>query len=120
MINNKRSVPITKVDWLTAVSVMCAIANVSVTKLDPATVDGQFSQTTNSATAIASQPVKSFDFATGVTAGTVYFVAASDYEGFTLAGAAATTAGATVNADGATLYKAVLASGTITISQVGL
>jgi len=64
--------------------------------------------------------VKSVDFKTGVTSGTVYFVAAYDYEGFKVAGAAATmgSGSVTVNADAATLYKAVLGSGEVTVTAV--
>ena len=92
------------------------------TALAPLDVEGNYQVTTNSAVYLASAPLKSLDFdvtASSVSAGTVYFVPAYDYVGFSKDGAAAVTAGAEVNADGCTLYKAVLATGTITISKVG-
>lgn len=120
MINNNRIVPITAVDLITMYGLILKLAaSTAPTALDATTTDGQFSQTTNSATVLASEPVATFDFATGVTAGTVYFVPAFNYSGFTLAGVATTTAGATVEADGRTLYSATLADGTVTIAKVG-
>ena len=119
MINNDRIIPITKVDYLTLISQVLDIASVSVTKLAAAGI-GEFEQDTNSATVLCSEPVKSFDFAATATAGTAYFVPAVDYKGFTTAGSAATTAGATVVADGSTLYSATLATGTVTFAKIGL
>lgn len=119
MINNDRIVPVTAVDLISLYGLILKVGSVSVTALDATTTDGQFTQTTNSATVLASEPVATFDFATGVTAGTVYFVPAFNYSGFTLAGVATTTAGATVEADGRTLYSATLADGTVTIAKVG-
>jgi hypothetical protein len=50
----------------------------------------------------------------------IYFVAAYDYEGFSVAGTKVTTSGAEVAPDGSTLYTATLASGAVTIAKVGL
>lgn len=120
MINTDRIVPITVVDLLTIYGLVLAVGLDSApTKLDATNTAGDFSQTTNSATVICSEPVKSFNFGSGVTAGTVYFVAGYDYTGFSLNGTATTTAGATVTADGRTLYSATLSSGTVTIAKVG-
>lgn len=124
MINNDRIVPITVIDLISMYGLVLAAAAAAAsgtapTKLDAVTTDGQFEQGTNSATVLCSEPVKSFDFAATATAGTVYFVPAFDYSGFTLAGVATATAGATVEADGRTLYTATLSSGTITIAKVG-
>lgn len=119
MINNDRIVPVTAVDLISLYGLILKVGDVSVTALDATTTDGQFSQATNSATVLASEPVKTFDFASGVTAGTVYFVPAYDYTGFTINGVATATTGATVNADGRTLYSATLADGAITIANVG-
>ena len=71
-------------------------------------------------TFLANQPVTTLDFASGVSSGTVYFVAAYDYAGITVAGAAATIAegSATVQPDGATLYAATLSSGSVTVSAI--
>ena len=120
MINNDRIVPITAVDLLTMYGLVLAMAlDTKPAKLDATDTDGDFVQAANSATVICSEPVKTFDFGSSVTAGTVYFIPAYDYSGFSIDGTAATTAGATVAADGRTLYSATLSSGTITIAQVG-
>lgn len=126
MINTNQIVPITATDLLTLLGTVMAIGQESLaavpTALAPLDVEGNFKVTTNSAVALASAPVKSLDFdatASSVSAGTVYFVPAYDYVGFSIDGAAVVTAGANVNSDGCTLYKAVLATGTVTISKVG-
>ena len=120
MINNDRIVPITAVDLLTMYGFVLAMAlDAKPAKLDATDTAGNFEQDTNSATVLCSEPVKSLNFGENVTAGTVYFVPEYDYSGFSINGTAATTAGATVNADGRTLYSATLSSGTITIAQVG-
>lgn len=119
MINNDRIVPIQEISLLDAYATMLLIGSVSVTKLsatDPAT----FEQETNNETVFADEPVKSFDFASTAAAGTVYFVPALNYEGFTLAGTATETAGDTVDPNGKALYKAELASGTVTITKMAL
>lgn len=119
MINNDRVVSVTKTDLITLYALILKVGSVSVTKL-AATAPGEFTQATNSATVICNEPVKTFDFAATATAGTVYFVPALDYEGFSLAGVATETAGAEVEADGSTLYSATLSSSTVTIAKVGL
>ena len=118
MINNDRIVPITKTDLLTNYGTMLKIANVSVTALDATDVNGDFEQTTNSATVICSEPVKSLNFGSSVTAATVYFVPAYDYKGFTKTSATLTVTG-DVTADGNTLYSATLSSNALTIAKVG-
>lgn len=126
MINKDQIIPITATDLLTLIGTVMAIGQESLsavpTALAPLDAEGNFQVTTNSAVALASTPIKSLDFdatASSVSAGTVYFIPAYDYEGFSIDGAAVTTAGAEVDADGCTLYKAVLSSGTVTISKVG-
>lgn len=120
MINNNRIVPITAIDLITMYGLVLTLAaDTAPTKLDATDTDGDFIVTDNSATLLANEPVKTLDFGDGVTAGTVYFVAAYDYSGFTINGTAATTAGATVEADGSTLYSATLADGAVTIAKVG-
>lgn len=119
MINNDRIVPIQKMDLLSMIGTILALANVSYSAIQPTTIDGAFSVTGSGAAGnkLASQPVKSLDFASGVTGATVYFVADFDFEGFTINSVAATPTG-TVNPDGVTLYKAVLSSGAITVTAV--
>lgn len=122
MINNDRIVPVQKIDLLSLVGTVLAIANVSYGVLASTNIEGDFEVTGSGAAGnkLANQPVKTLDFKTGVTSGTVYFVAAYDYAGIKVAGAAATIAdgSATVKKDGVTLYKAALSSGTVTITSV--
>lgn len=120
MINQDRIVPITAVDLITMYGLVLALAaDTKPTALNATDTDGDFTVSDNSATLLASEPVKTLDFGDGVTAGTVYFVPAYDYSGFSINGAAATTEGVTVNPDGRTLYSATLADGAVTIAQVG-
>lgn len=122
MINKDRIVPIQKMDLLTMIGTILALHGTSYAVLAASTIEGAFSVTGSGAAGnkLANQPVQSLDFASGVTSGTVYFVAAYDFAGITVAGAAATIAdgSATVNPDGVTVYKAVLGSGEVTITAV--
>ena len=120
MINENRIVPIQVTDLLTMYGNILTIAGVSVTAVQ-ATDVGVFDITSGSGNLIAAEPIKSFNFGSSVTSFTLYFVADYDYEGFTSNGTAATIADndVEVNPDGRTLYKAVLSSGTVTITKVG-
>ena len=122
MINNDRIVPIQKMDLLSMIGTILALNNTSYNVLAASDVDGDFSVTGSGAagTFLANQPVKTLDFASGVTSGTVYFVAAYDFAGFTVAGATATmgTSSADVDPDGVTLYKAVLGSSKVTVTVI--
>ena len=118
MINEKRIVPVTKVDLLTLYGNIMKLAGTTVGDVQ-ASEPGVFVVSSGSGNKIAAEPVKSFDFATGVSSMTVYFVPAFDYEGFKVQGTKVTTLGATVAADGATLYTATLSSGDVTIAKVG-
>lgn len=118
MINEKRIVPVTKVDLLTLYGNIMKLAGTTVGDVQ-ASEPGVFVVSSGSGNKIAAEPVKSFDFASGVSSMTVYFVPAFDYEGFKVQGTAVTTLGATVAADGATLYTATLSSGDVTIAKVG-
>ena len=125
MVNNDRIVPIQKIDLLSMIGTVLAIANVSFAVLAASTIDGVFSVTGSGAAGnkLANQPVKSLDFASGVTGGTVYFVPDFAFAGITVAGAAATFNSSyldneDVKPDGVTLYKAVLSSGTVTLTEV--
>ena len=119
MINDKRIVPITQCDLISMYGLILKQDTATLTKVDAATDDGTFTVTAAATALIASEPVKSVDFAEAVTSATLYFVAAYDYEGFSLAGTAITTAGADVVADGRPLYSATLATGTVTIAKLG-
>ena len=122
MINHDRIVPIVKVDLLTLIGTILALIGTTYTVVKASTVEGAYSVTGTGdvGNKLADQPVQTLDFATGVTAGVVYFVPAYDYAGITVAGAAPTYAegSATVKADGKTLYKAALSSGTVTVTAV--
>lgn len=117
MINTNRIVPVQKTDLLTLYGNILKIASVSVTAL-ASTGIGEFEQATNSATVIASEPVKTLNFGSSVTAAVVYFIPDADYQGFTKTGATLTVSG-TVDADGATLYTATLSTNALTIAKVG-
>lgn len=118
MINTERIVPVQATDLITLYGTIMKLAGTSVTAVQ-ATDPGVFELTEGSGNLLAAEPVQSLDFGEDVTSATVYFVPAYDYEGFTIDGTAATPTGATVNADGRTLYTATLSSGSITIAQIG-
>ena len=117
MINTNRIVPVQKTDLLTLYGNILKIASVSVTAL-ASTGIGEFEQATNSATVIASEPVKTLNFGSSVTTATVYFIPDADYQGFTKTGATLTVSGK-VDADGVTLYTATLSTNALTIAKVG-
>lgn len=120
MINNARIVPIQVIDLISMYGLILKLAaSTAPTALAAADDAGDFTVSANSATLLANEPVASLNFASGVSAGTVYFVPAYNFKGFSLNGTATTTAGATVEPDGRTLYSATLSSGTVTIAKVG-
>ena len=125
MINKERVVPIMKTDYLSLIGTMMTIANVSYAVLKSKDITGNFSVTGSGAagTKLADQPVKTLDFASGVTSGTVYFVPAYDFAGIKVAGADATFNSSNLDnddviADGVTLYKAVLSSEEVTLTAI--
>lgn len=126
MINTDRIVPIQAIDLISMYGLIIRQNSSfsALAKLDAVDDAGDFQIKTNSALVIASEPVKACDVdatASSVSAFTLFFVPSYDYKGFTVDGGAATIAnnGVTVVPDGRTLYKAVLSSGTITITKVG-
>ena len=121
MINRDRVVATTAIDLITLYTRIFAIAGVTVSAIDAANPNGEFVVSEDPTNAvIASEPVKSLDFAAGATAAVVYFAPTYDYEGFKIAGAAVEASGDEVVADHANLYKATLATGAVTIEKVGL
>ena len=123
MINTDRIVPVQATDLISLYGLILLqdSNNSGLTALDADEI-GEFQIKSGSAPLIADEPAKVIDIdatASSVSACTVYFVPAYDYKGFTVDGSAVVTAGATVNADGRTLYKASLSSSTITIAKVG-
>ena len=119
MINTNRVVPVQKTDLLSLIGTVLGLIGTSYTVLAATTIEGAFSVTGSGSAGnfLANQPVQTLDFPSGVTGATVFFVAGYDFEGFTIAGAAATPTG-TVQPDGVTLYKAVLSGGAITVTAV--
>ena len=119
MINANKIVPVTKSDLLSILANACLLCGKTVTALT-ATTPGVFAISSNPSTdvAICNEPVVSFDFASGSSAATVYFIADYAYEGFKVAGTAVTpqAGSATVDPNSATLYKATLSSGNVTIA----
>ncbi len=118
MINDKRIVPITKTDLLTMIGTTMVLAGTSVSKIS-AGAPGEFNPTSGSGNMLADEPLKKLNFGSSVTSAVVYFIPDYNYEGFEINGSAVTTSGATVDADGCTLYSATLATGAITIAKVG-
>ena len=121
MINTDRVVPVMATDLISLYAVILKqdSNNSGLVKL-AASAPGEFTQSTNSAVAIAAEPVTKLDFAAAATAGTVYFVPSLDFKGFSLAGVDTDYTGTIdENGIGSDLYKAVLSSGTITVSKIG-
>ena len=119
MINEKRIVPVTNTDLLTLYGLILKVGGTTISTVSAGDT-GVFSMTSGSGNKLADEPVKSFDFGSSVTSAVIYFVAAYDYEGFSVAGTAVTTSGTEVAPDGTTLYTATLSSGAVTIAKVGL
>lgn len=125
MINSNRIVPVTKTDLISLYSVVLlqASGNSSLAKLASEDIEGNYQIKTNSAVLLADQPVVSCNIdatASSVSAATLYFVADPNFKGFSIDGTAVDPADGSVDvvADGS-LYKAVLATGAITITKVG-
>lgn len=125
MINSDRIVPVTKTDLISLYSTILlqASGNSGLAKLTSTDIAGNYQIKTNNGVLIADQPVVSCDIdatTSSVSACTLYFMADPAFTGFTIDGVAEEAAAGSVDvvADGS-LYKAVLASGDITITKVG-
>jgi hypothetical protein len=119
MINAERQVPITEVSLLDMYYTVFKVtlddnAPEKLASVNP----GAFEVATNNMFYLANEPVKTLDFKSGVTAGTVYFVPAYDYEGFALNGTAVETAGDEVKTSGYGFYSATLSGSTVTITAI--
>lgn len=124
MINTNRIVPVSATDLISLYGLILLqdSNNSGLTALNALDAEGDFQITSGSAALLASEPAKSVDIdatASSVSSATLFFVPSYDYEGFSIDGVKVATAGATVSADGRTLYKATLATGTVTIAKVG-
>lgn len=124
MINSNRIVPVSALDLISLYGLILkqdTTNNSSLAKLDASDDKGDFDVKSASTPLLASEPVATLDIdatASSISAATIYFVPAYDFKGFTIDGVAATSTG-TVDADGRTLYKAVLATGAITFTKCG-
>lgn len=125
MVNNDRIVPIQKIDFLSMIGTVYNMLSESpISVLAASSIDGAFEVTDDSVTYLANQPVQSLDFADGVDSAEVYFVPAYDFIGFTVNGATATIDDVSglaldeIQADGITLYIAVLGHNEVTIHAV--
>lgn len=119
MINTDRIIPVTASNLLDIIGIAMQLAGKSATKVSASEV-GTFAITSGSGNTLANEALKSADFGASVTSMVLYFIPAYDYEGFSVAGTAVTTSGATVVADGQTLYTATLADSAVTIAKVNL
>lgn len=122
MINTNRIVPVTKIDLITLYGLILFQNgdNSSMTKLAASDVEGDYA-ISSTGVKLCDQPLKTAVFGSSITSGTIYFVPAFDYAGFTKTGATLTVTNPEggVVADGHTLYKAVLSTNALTITQVG-
>ena len=122
MINTNRIVPVTKIDLITLYGMILLqnSSNSALAKLVATDVEGDYA-IASSGVYLADQPLQTGVFGSSVTSGTIYFVAGFNYAGFTKTGATLTVTNPTggVVADGHTLYKAVLSTNALTITQVG-
>ena len=112
MINEHQIVPIQKCDFLSMIGIILGIHGTSYTVKAASDVEGDFTLSADG-TFVCNQPVKSMNI-TG-DAVTAYFVADYHFEDISVDG---TAKNVSVKADGITLYKAVLDSGTLTVTAV--
>lgn len=125
MINKDRIVSVTKTDYLSLIGTILGLNGTSYSVLNADDAEGNFDLTGSGAAGnkLCAEPVKTLNFHTGVTSGTVYFVSAYDFEGITFHEGEATFNSSYLDnddvlKDAATLYKAVLSSSTITLTAV--
>lgn len=115
MINNDRIVPVTRIDLISLYGLILGLTSETApTKLSD-DIPGDFT-VSEAGVYLADQPVKTLDFT--AESGTVYFVAAFDFEGIKINGEAATIE-TDVETNVATLYSAVLADGAVTVTKIG-
>ena len=118
--NQETNIRIRFSKMISAYGTAMKLAGTSFGVIGAADVEGDFNVTGSGSVGnkLANQPVKTIDFKSGVTAGVVYFVAAYDFEGFKVAGTKVTASGATVAADGVSLYTATLADSAVTVAAI--
>lgn len=119
MINNDRIVPIQSMDFLSMIGTILAINGTSYTVVASTDVQGTFeiTGTGDVGNVLANQPVQTMDFASGVTAGVVYFVPDYNFSGISINGTAVDLSAVTIDADGISLYTATLSAGAVTVAK---
>lgn len=121
MINVNEIVPASKANLLDIYANAAILGGSTVTALEEG-APGEFSVAASISTTfgIANAPLKKLNFGASATSGTVVFIPAYDYDGFYINGTFEEPADGSddVNADGISLYKAVLSSGDITITKL--
>ena len=120
MINNDRIVPIQSMDFLSMIGTILAINGTSYTVVASTDVQGTFeiTGTGDVGNVLANQPVQTMDFASGVTAGVVYFVPDYNFSGISINGTAVDLSAVTIDADGISLYTATLSAGAVTVVKI--
>lgn len=116
MINKDRIIPIQKCDFLTMIAIVMRFAEIDLTIASASNAEGDFTITGGGdiGSVLCNEPVKTLDFADGVSDGIVYFVPANSFAGVKIAGVAVETD--PVKADGITLYTADYANGAVTVA----
>lgn len=114
MINTNRIIPIQAIDRLSAIGETLTLAEKAYTVVAADDVEGNFT-VSETGTSLLNQAAKKINF-TGES-GTVLFIPGYSWEGFEVSGAAVEPEGE-IAADCTTLYKAVLASGAVTVTQI--
>lgn len=113
MINNDRIVPVQKIDLLSLYATIIAIADeeqpLIIESEDVAGTFGADSDN-NSMSSICNQPVKTLDIMDEMTGGSIYFVAAHDFE-WVKYNDEVVVEPSNVITDAATLYKIVITGG---------
>ena len=124
MINKDRIVPVTAVDLISLYGlILLQDSNNSSLEALAAAAPEKFAVATNSKVYIAAEPLKALSFGSSITACTLYFVPALDFDIKNITKASATLTitapDAGIAADGHTLYSAVLSTNALTITKVG-
>ena len=121
MINTDRIVPASKANLLDIYANAAILGGSTVTKV-AASAPGEFTVAASITTTfgVANEPLKKLNFGASASSGTVVFIPAYDYDGFYINGTIEEPADGSddVDADGISLYKAVLSSGDITITKL--
>lgn len=120
MINKDRIVPVTATDLITLYSVILTGMGNTIYKLEPV-APGIFEINTDAESGlVCTEPVKELTFDAGVSDSEFFFLADYDFKGFFQSGAELSVSGDEIIPDGVTPYAAVLGSGAVAVSKIGL